>query len=109
MKRQRLGAKAFIDLRGGTALAKEISEGLKERNRVLKEMWDYGGRAQWKKESGYGKRSLAETTMFMWKQAFSPKLLSRKFKNQKAETEIKVRIFNKLTSLGMPQTQACPI
>ena len=109
VKKQMLGSKAFIDLKGVTALAKEISEDLKERNRVLKQMWGYGGRVQWKKESGYGKRILAQTAMFMWKQAFGPKLLSRKFRNQKAEAGIKVRIFNKLTSLEMPQAQAWPI
>ena len=49
-----------------------------------------------------------KTAMFMWKQAFSPKLLSRKFENQKSGAAIKVRMFNKLTYLGMPQTEACP-
>ena len=103
------GGKAFIDLRGGTALAKETSEGLKERNRVIKEMWDYGGRTKWKKESGYGQRSLAETQMFRWKQIFGPKLLNRTFKNQNTETMIKAHVLNQLTSLGMPQTETCLI
>ena len=103
------GGKAFIDLQTGTCLAKETektSEGLKERNRIVNEMHDYGGKIRWKRESGYSKRNLAETQMFRWKQTFGPKLLSKKYENQNAETKIKANVLNKLTSLGMPKTKA---
>lgn len=60
-------------------------------------------RKQWKRESGYYKRSLAETTMYRFKTAFSDKLQHRSFRSQIAEVHIKIAILNTFTNIGIPR------
>ncbi len=60
------------------------------------------GRAEWKKETGYHRRSLAETAMFRFKTIIGPNLKSRTLPNQKSEAATAVRCLNTLTALGMP-------
>lgn len=64
------------------------------------------GRAQWKEESGYHRRSLAETTMFRVKTIFGDKLSARGFEAQAAEAFIRCAALNTMTELGMPQSYA---
>lgn len=71
------------------------------RNQAIKRIEEIG-RAQWKQEVGYHKRSLSETAMFRFKIIFGGHLFSRKFKRQQAETKIKIKLINKMTALGMP-------
>lgn len=52
------------------------------------------GRKKWKKESGYHKRSLAETGMFRVKKIFGGELKNRTFENQKTETRLRIQILN---------------
>ena len=47
------------------------------------------GRKRWKRDSGYHRRSLAETTMFRFKTSFGGNLSARKFDNQAVELFIK--------------------
>ncbi len=56
------------------------------------------GKANWKIESGYHRRSLAETAMFRFKNQFSQNLSSRIFKSQVQEAIIKTKILNKLAT-----------
>lgn len=62
------------------------------------------GRAEWKKQNDYHRRSLAETTMFRFKQIFGDNLHAILFENQAVESFIKCNILNKMTSLGMPDS-----
>ena len=62
------------------------------------------GRKEWKKESNYHRRSLAETAMFRFKTIIGPKLRNRNFENQKTEAAIGIAILNRFTALGMPET-----
>ena len=62
------------------------------------------GRKQWKKESGYHKRSLVETAFFRLKRLFTDKLRSRRADTQKVEARIRCLAMNKMTKLGMPQS-----
>ena len=71
------------------------------RNEALKAI-DGVGRAEWKKRSGYHRRSKAEVAMFRYKTMFGPKMYARKFENQKTEVRIKCAIINKFNQLGMP-------
>lgn len=71
------------------------------RNQAIKRIEEIG-RAQWKKEVGYHKRSLSETAMFRFKIIFGGHLFSRRFKRQQTETKIKIKLINKMTALGMP-------
>jgi len=62
------------------------------------------GRAKWKREAHYHRRSLAETGVFRFKTIFSDKLQSRKQENQFQEMIIKCAALNRMTHLGMPQS-----
>ena len=58
--------------------------------------------AEWKKQSGYHRRSKAEVAMFRYKTIFGPKTYARKMTNQKTEVRIKCACINKFNLLGMP-------
>ena len=61
------------------------------------------GRKKWKEQSGYHRRSLAETTMSRYKRMVGEKLQARDFQRQSTEAFIGVLMLNKMTALGMPQ------
>ena len=62
------------------------------------------GRARWKQQSGYHRRSLAETAMARYKRIVGEKLQARDFARQSTEAFIGVLMLNRMTALGMPQT-----
>jgi hypothetical protein len=62
------------------------------------------GRDAWKAETGYHRRSLAETAMLRYKTLIGPSLRSRAFDRQKTEAAVAVRCINRFTALGMPQS-----
>jgi len=62
------------------------------------------GKAKWKRQSNYHRRSLAETGVFRFKMIFSDKLQSRKQDNQFQEMIIKCAALNRMTHLGMPDS-----
>lgn len=103
------GGTAFIDLRSGTSLAKNPSNGLKQRNKIVKKIWASKSKDEWKKKSGYHRRSLVETQMFRFKKILGQHLSSRSMATQQIEAKIKCSILNKMSSLGMPKTKAIKI
>lgn len=62
------------------------------------------GRDAWKAETGYHRRSLAETAMLRYKTLIGPSLRSRTFDRQKVEAAVGVRCINRFTALGMPRS-----
>ena len=62
------------------------------------------GRNQWKEESGYHIRSLAETFMFRLKTIFGDKLSARLLETQSTQALIRCLALNKMTCLGMPDS-----
>jgi hypothetical protein len=62
------------------------------------------GRRRWKQDSGYHRRSLAETTFFRCKTLFGPTLRARAFPQQATELFLKVAALNRMTHLGMPDS-----
>ena len=62
------------------------------------------GRKQWKIETGYHRRSIAENAIFRFKTIFSDRLSSRNFANQKTEIMLKCRILNQMAELGLPDS-----
>jgi hypothetical protein len=62
------------------------------------------GEAEWKRNCGYHRRSLAETAMFRIKTLFSQKLKNRGFAAQQAEAYLRVGALNKMTGLAMPDS-----
>jgi IS5 family transposase len=64
------------------------------------------GRAAWKRECGYHRRSLAETTMFRFKTIFGDRVTARSFAGQAAQVLVRCATLNRLTHLGMPDSYA---
>lgn len=64
------------------------------------------GRAAWKKQNGYHRRSLAETAMYRFKKIFGGHLRAIIFHSQAVEAFIKCNALNKMTALGMPDSYA---
>lgn len=62
------------------------------------------GRKAWKQETGYHRRSLAETGVYRSKTLIGPDLKARTLDNQKAEAAIAVGCVNRFTALGMPRS-----
>ena len=62
------------------------------------------GRRQWKRESGYHRRSLAETTMFRLKTVFGARVAARSFAGQAAGMLVRCAALNRMTHLGMPDS-----
>ena len=62
------------------------------------------GRKTWKHETGYHRRSLAETTMFRFKSIFGTKLRSREFDNQAVELFLQCAALNRMLQLGKPDS-----
>jgi len=60
------------------------------------------GRAKWKREIGYHRRSLAETAMFRLKTIFGSMLRGRTEAAQDTETLLRLSVLNQMTALGMP-------
>ena len=71
------------------------------RNAVLDEIAKKG-RAAWKEESGYHRRSIAENAMYRLKQLFGDSLSSRLFETQVVEVHARIAALNIMTYLGMP-------
>jgi hypothetical protein len=62
------------------------------------------GRRQWKQEAGYHRRSLAAAAFFRLKAIFGATLAARTFAQQATELFLKVAALNRMTQLGMPQS-----
>src|SRR6266498_1703708 len=62
------------------------------------------GRKEWKKNSGYHVRSLAETTMFRLKTIFGNELSARLLETQTTQALVRCAALNQMTHLGMPQS-----
>lgn len=73
------------------------------RNTNLRRVWEVGRKA-WKEESGYHRRSLAETAMFRFKTIFGERLAAREEQRQQTEARLKCAALNRMTRLGMPES-----
>ena len=62
------------------------------------------GRPQWKEDSGYHIRSLAETIMFRLKIIFGDKLSAHLLETQATQALIRCLALNRMTHLGMPES-----
>jgi IS5 family transposase len=62
------------------------------------------GRRQWKRASGYHRRSLAETAVFRVKTIFGERVSARSFEGQAAQLLVRCAALNRMTHLGMPDS-----
>jgi hypothetical protein len=76
-------------------------EEIKSRDDDIKRIREIG-RAQWKQEMNYHKRSRVEVAMFRYKTIIGDKLKSRKHENQQSEAMMGCWILNKMAAMGMP-------
>ncbi len=73
------------------------------RDENLRRIWDVS-RKHWKQETGYHRRSLAETAMFRIKTLFGDHLSDRRFDTQASPVGFRCRALNVMTHLGMPES-----
>jgi len=66
------------------------------------------GRQKWKREVGYHRRSLAETTVFRFKTIFGESLSARLLPQQRTEVRVKCAILNRMAHLGLPDSVPMP-
>ena len=71
------------------------------RNQFIERI-DEVGRAEWKKEVGYHRRSLSETAMFRYKIIFGSQHYFRSLETQTQENKMKIKTLNQMTAHGMP-------
>jgi len=64
------------------------------------------GRAGWKRESGYHRRSLAETAVSRIKTIFGGRVSARSFAGQAGQMLVRCAALNRMTHLGMPDSYA---
>ncbi len=67
-------------------------------------MWLEKWNRKWKQNSGYHRRSIAETAMFRIKTLFGNQLKARRFESQAVEAFV---VRYRMTCLGLPDS--CPI
>src|SRR6201998_1456283 len=62
------------------------------------------GRLAWQAATGYGQRSLVETTMGRYKTLIGPRLRARGFPAQQTEAAIGVAVLNRMLVTGRPDS-----
>lgn len=83
--------------------AKRRYRHIEARNQRVEDIQRWG-RKKWKRQSGYHRRSLAETGVWRFKSIVGPTLRSRKISNQQVEARIGCSILNRMIHLGKPQS-----
>lgn len=99
------GAKAVIPPRKNAKIQQhgncKASPLIRDENlRAIRQM----GRKKWKRESGYHRRSIAETVMFRLKCIFGGSLSSRQFDNQAVELFLQCAALNRMIQLCKPNS-----
>lgn len=62
------------------------------------------GRAKWKRDSDYHRRSLAEVGIFRLKMIFGARASARSFEGQASQLLVRCAALNRMTHLGMPDS-----
>ena len=98
-----IGAHPVIPPRTGAAITPPPGEkdAPATRGDAVRRIHEIGAKA-WKVETGYHRRSLAETAMARYKAILGPNLKSRNRDTQITEAAIAVRCINTFTAIGMP-------
>jgi len=65
------------------------------------------GRLAWQASTGYGQRSLVETTMGRYKSLIGPRLRARGFAAQQTEAAVGVAVLNRMLAAGRPDSVRC--
>lgn len=89
-----------------TAVAGDEPDPPTQRDRHLAMITDKG-RLAWQAATGYGRRSLVETTMGRYKTLIGPRLRARGFAAQQTEAAIGVAVLNRMLAAGRPDSVRC--
>ena len=63
------------------------------------------GRRQWRKESGAHQQARAENGMYRYKRIIGDRLRAQHRESQRREALIAVNVINRMTALGMPESE----
>ncbi len=74
-----------------------------QRDRHLAMIAEHG-RLTWQAKTGYGQRSLVETTMGRYKALIGPRLRARGFAAQQTEAAVGVAVLNRMLAAGRPDS-----
>jgi hypothetical protein len=96
------GAKVTIPPRENIKPNSEGGKNHESRDCILRRIHETCSKT-WKKESGYHRRSLAETTMYRFKKTFGGGMRAKLTDNQKTEVKIKINILNQFITTGKPE------
>ncbi|MFL9998173.1 IS5 family transposase [Paraburkholderia sediminicola] len=97
------GALPLIPPREGARPWPERTSGAGSRNAAIDAIAQ-SGRPEWKKYSGYHRRSLVENLMYRLKKLTSNCLWARRICSQATEVAIRVGVLNRMTALARPQS-----
>jgi transposase len=86
-----------------TAIASGELETPTQRDRHLAMIAEQG-RLAWQAATGYGQRSLVETTMGRYKSLIGPRLRARSFAGQQTEAAVGVAVLNRMLAAGRPDS-----
>jgi hypothetical protein len=101
---QRRAAPVFVPRRTAQLCKrKDPTEWRVVRNNILQQI-TLQGRSAWQVLSRYTRQSIAENTMFRFKQLFGGRLWARGPATQRVEALVKCATLNRMTQLGMPKT-----
>ena len=86
-------AEQIIPPRKNAVLDSQKRKFMQERDFAIERIIETSDK-EWKKESGYHKRSLSETAMFRYKRIIGEKLRARNFDSQETEMKIGIETLN---------------
>jgi DDE family transposase len=96
------GIEVVIPPRGTAVSSGELDPPTK-RDRHLTMITEQG-RLAWQVTTGYGQRSLVETTMGRYKTLIGPRLRSRGLAAQQTEAAVGVAVLNRMSATGRPDS-----
>ena len=76
---------------------------IKQRNKHIKAIAAKGV-YRWRRESGYYRQSVAENSIYRYKQIIGPRLRARNENSRKVEAVLGCKILNRSRALGIPQS-----
>ncbi|XHO07532.1 IS5 family transposase IS1420 (plasmid) [Ralstonia syzygii] len=97
------GAQPSIPPREGAMPWPETMPGAAWRNRAIEAIAE-SGRREWKKASGYHRRSLVENLMYWLKTLTGHSLWARKVGSQATEVAIRAGVLNRMAALARPHS-----
>jgi hypothetical protein len=97
------GATPSIPPREGAKPWPERTPGASWRNEAVGDIAQ-NGRREWKKRSGYHRRSLVENTMYRYKTLTGNRLWARRIGSRATEMAIRVGVVNRMAALARPQS-----